>query len=76
MGSCKDWLALRYCAYLLLASADSHIDSRRQEVYNAEMPLLAALAYPRASCKELRAILDYMTTSFMLEELTYAPFII
>ncbi|KAG9318589.1 isoprenoid synthase domain-containing protein [Chiua virens] len=40
------------------------------EVYNAEMPLLAALAWPLASCKELRGILDYMTTSFMLEELT------
>lgn len=35
------------------------------------MPLLAALAYPIASYRELRAILDYMTSSFMLEELTY-----
>lgn len=34
------------------------------------MPLLAALAWPQASSKELRAILDYMTISFMLEELT------
>lgn len=40
------------------------------------MPLLAALAFPRASCQELRGILDYMTVSFMLEELTYALFII
>ncbi|KIJ69093.1 hypothetical protein HYDPIDRAFT_79567 [Hydnomerulius pinastri MD-312] len=40
------------------------------EVYNAEMPLLAALAWPLASCRELRMILDYMTSSFMLEELT------
>ncbi|KAG6334768.1 hypothetical protein ID866_4320 [Astraeus odoratus] len=40
------------------------------EVYNAEMPLLAALAYPIASEQELRAILDYMTSSFMLEEMT------
>lgn len=40
------------------------------------MPLLAALAYPLASCQELRAILDYMTASFMLEELTYALFIV
>ncbi|KAF8559681.1 terpenoid synthase [Imleria badia] len=40
------------------------------EVYNAEMPLLAALAFPLASCRELRGILDYMTSSFMLEELT------
>ncbi|KAH7889591.1 isoprenoid synthase domain-containing protein [Phlebopus sp. FC_14] len=39
-------------------------------VSNAEMPLLAALAWPLASCKELRAILDYMTASFMLEEMT------
>ncbi|OAX32838.1 terpenoid synthase [Rhizopogon vinicolor AM-OR11-026] len=39
-------------------------------VANAEMPLLAALAWPRASSKELGAILDYMTMSFMLEELT------
>ncbi|KAG1754774.1 isoprenoid synthase domain-containing protein [Suillus paluster] len=39
-------------------------------VANAEMPLLAALAWPEASSKELRAILDYMTMSFMLEELT------
>ncbi|KAI6028505.1 isoprenoid synthase domain-containing protein [Pisolithus orientalis] len=40
------------------------------EVYNAEMPLLAALAYPLATEHELRAILDYMTASFMLEEMT------
>ncbi|KAG1842003.1 isoprenoid synthase domain-containing protein [Suillus subalutaceus] len=40
------------------------------EIAKAEMPLLAALAWPRASPKELRAILDYMTMSFMLEELT------
>jgi len=41
-----------------------------KEVYNAEMPLLAAVAWPLASCQELRAILAYMTSSFMLEELT------
>ncbi|KAI6005846.1 isoprenoid synthase domain-containing protein [Pisolithus albus] len=40
------------------------------EVYNAEMPLLAALTYPFATELELRAILDYMTVSFMLEEMT------
>ncbi|EIW77648.1 terpenoid synthase [Coniophora puteana RWD-64-598 SS2] len=40
------------------------------EVDNAEMPLLAALAWPYASEKELRAILAYMTMSFMLEEMT------
>ncbi|KAG1750714.1 isoprenoid synthase domain-containing protein [Suillus lakei] len=40
------------------------------EVAKAEMPLLAALAWPKASSKELRAILDYMTMSFMLEVLT------
>ncbi|KAI6045543.1 isoprenoid synthase domain-containing protein [Pisolithus marmoratus] len=40
------------------------------EVYNAEMPLLAALAYPITTEHELRAILDYMTASFMLEEMT------
>ncbi|KAH7930478.1 terpenoid synthase [Leucogyrophana mollusca] len=40
------------------------------EVNNAEMPLLAALAWPLANTKELRAILSYMTISFMLEELT------
>lgn len=40
------------------------------EVYNAEMPLLAALAFPLASEQELRTILDYMTASFMLEEMT------
>jgi len=39
-------------------------------IANAEMPLLAALAWPKASAKELRAILDYMTMSFMFEELT------
>ncbi|KAF9227803.1 terpenoid synthase [Gyrodon lividus] len=39
-------------------------------VYNAEMPLLAALTWPLASCQELSAILGYMTSSFMLEELT------
>ncbi|KAI6131966.1 isoprenoid synthase domain-containing protein [Pisolithus croceorrhizus] len=39
-------------------------------LYNAEMPLLAALAYPVATELELRAILDYMTASFMLEEMT------
>ncbi|KAL4067734.1 isoprenoid synthase domain-containing protein [Scleroderma citrinum] len=39
-------------------------------LYNAEMPLLAALAWPLASEQELRAILDYMTASFMLEEMT------
>jgi len=35
-----------------------------------EAPLLAALAWPKANSKELRAILDYMTISIMLEELT------
>ncbi|OAX35170.1 terpenoid synthase [Rhizopogon vinicolor AM-OR11-026] len=35
-----------------------------------EGPLLAALAWPKANSKELRAILDYMTMSIMLEELT------
>jgi len=34
------------------------------------MPLLAALAFPLASEQELRTILDYMTASFMLEEMT------
>ncbi|KAG2128092.1 isoprenoid synthase domain-containing protein [Suillus cothurnatus] len=40
------------------------------KIAESEMPLLAALAWPQASSKELRAILDYMTASFMLEELT------
>ncbi|KAH7907036.1 isoprenoid synthase domain-containing protein, partial [Hygrophoropsis aurantiaca] len=39
-------------------------------VNNAEMPLLAALSWPLANTKELRAILAYMTISFMLEEMT------
>ncbi|KAF9238506.1 isoprenoid synthase domain-containing protein [Melanogaster broomeanus] len=39
-------------------------------VYDSEVPLLASLAWPLASCQELKAILDYMTSSIMLEVLT------
>jgi len=35
-----------------------------------EVPLLAALAWPKANFKELRGIFHYMTISIMLEELT------
>jgi len=35
-----------------------------------EVPLLAALAWPKANSKELRGIFHYMTISIMLEELT------
>ncbi|KAF9234791.1 isoprenoid synthase domain-containing protein [Melanogaster broomeanus] len=39
-------------------------------VYDSEVPLLGCLAWPLASCHELKAILDYMTSSIMLEVLT------
>lgn len=45
-------------------------DGHTKGVGKAEMPLLAALAWPKASSEELLAILCYMTMSFMLEELT------
>jgi hypothetical protein len=58
----------------IVSSAIAHTqectDGLAKAVGDAEMPLLAALAWPKASPKELRAILDYMTMSFMLEVLT------
>jgi len=37
---------------------------------DAEMPLLASLAWPHASAEDLCFILDYMSLSFVLEEMT------
>ncbi|KAG2156379.1 isoprenoid synthase domain-containing protein [Suillus clintonianus] len=39
-------------------------------IVRSDMPLMAALVCPNANFQELRAILDYMSMSYMLEELT------
>ncbi|KAF9246417.1 isoprenoid synthase domain-containing protein [Melanogaster broomeanus] len=41
-----------------------------KEVDDCEMALLAAFAWPLASCQQLKGILDYMTSSLMLEYMT------
>jgi len=41
-----------------------------KEVSDSEIPLLGALMWPKTSSKELRAILDYLTMTLMLEVLT------
>ncbi|KAH7905973.1 isoprenoid synthase domain-containing protein [Hygrophoropsis aurantiaca] len=45
-------------------------ESDIKEVSNAEIPLVAALAWPLANTKDLCAIVAYLTLSWMLEEMT------